>query len=64
MSDLFWVVAIVFSFLVLAVLVSPYVGKSSERSASDSEDGVSLSRGYIVGRSLGDPLDQRFFDDQ
>lgn len=57
-------VAIVFAFVMLAVWVHPFIGRSSERSASDSDDGVSLNRGYIVGRSLGDPLDQRFFDDQ
>lgn len=74
MSELVGIVAIIGFFLVLAVVVNPYIGKVSrfkretsgddERETSgDDERGVSLNRNAIVGRSLGDPIDQLFFND-
>ena len=66
MSELVGIVAIIGFFLVLAVVVNPYIGKVSRfkrETSGDDERGVSLNRNAIVGRSLGDPIDQLFFND-
>lgn len=58
--------AIIGFFLVLAVVMNPYIGKASRlkwETSGDDERGVSLNRNSIVGRSLGDPTDQLFFND-
>lgn len=66
MSELVGIVAIIGFFWVLAVVVNPYIGKASRlkrETSGDDERGVSLNRNAIVGRSLGDPIDQLFFTD-
>ncbi|HGS4617226.1 TPA: hypothetical protein ACMDTM_003384 [Vibrio cholerae] len=62
---MFSAILIVLFFIVMAILVNPHIRARKVRTgaASDVELGVSLNRNQIIGRSICDPIDQKFFDE-
>ena len=57
-------ILIILFFIAMAILVNPHIRSRKVRAGEtqDVELGVSLNRNQIIGRSICDPIDQKFFD--